>query len=242
MLPTQTQSTLINSSGTDHTSDGLAEEFRRCESEFKSGDETVHFKIAQSILNILSSESSKMKERSEIGIRSGLLERFSERLSSTCPSPLSAILSSVIGVMVTSKVLGRMSSSLIGCSFVNMSSIGSSRQPCRPHLNQKMLGCALSLTSSHLSGSTIRDMNNGGSVLGSNSSFSSLLSSPNTNPEPTITYPNGTSTSCVDDGSVFEFDGRDTIFDEDKHLSSHSQEEEEGRLNTFRIVQSERPL
>ncbi|KAK2951207.1 hypothetical protein BLNAU_13823 [Blattamonas nauphoetae] len=48
-----------------------------------------------------------MKERSEIGIRSGLLERFSERLSSNCPSSLSAILSSVIGVMVTSVSEGR---------------------------------------------------------------------------------------------------------------------------------------
>ncbi|KAK2941974.1 hypothetical protein BLNAU_23127 [Blattamonas nauphoetae] len=47
-----------------------------------------------------------------------------------------------------------------------------------------MLGCVVSLTSSHLSGSTIRDMNTGGSVLCSNSSFSSLLSSPNTDTEP----------------------------------------------------------
>ncbi|KAK2948770.1 hypothetical protein BLNAU_16305 [Blattamonas nauphoetae] len=44
-----------------------------------------------------------------------------------------------------------------------------------------MLGCVVSLTSSHLSGSTIRDVNNGGSVLCSNSSFSSLLPSPDTN-------------------------------------------------------------
>ncbi|KAK2948772.1 hypothetical protein BLNAU_16307 [Blattamonas nauphoetae] len=53
-----------------------------------------------------------------------------------------------------------------------------------------MLGCVVSLTSSHLSGSTIRDVNNGGSVLCSNSSFSSLLSSCNTDPnssEGTIT-------------------------------------------------------
>ncbi|KAK2941947.1 hypothetical protein BLNAU_23129 [Blattamonas nauphoetae] len=85
--------------------------------------------------------------------------------------------------------VGMISSSLIGCSFVNMSSIGSSRQLQLSHLSQKMLGCVVSLTSSHLSGSTIRDVNNGGSVLCSNSSFSSLLSSPNANPSPSIVHP-----------------------------------------------------
>ncbi|KAK2947545.1 hypothetical protein BLNAU_17511 [Blattamonas nauphoetae] len=107
MLPTQTQSNFSITLGTDQTFDGLMEEFRRCESEFKNGDETVPFKIAHSVFNILTSESSKMKERRSIGIRSGLLERFSERLSLDCPSTLSALLSSVIGVMVTSVSEGR---------------------------------------------------------------------------------------------------------------------------------------
>ncbi|KAK2941610.1 hypothetical protein BLNAU_23487 [Blattamonas nauphoetae] len=80
------------------------------------------------------------------------------------------------------KVIGRITSSLIGSSFVNMSSIGSSHQPRLPHLNQKMLGCVVSLSSGHLSGSTIRDVNTVGCVLCSNSSFSSLLSSPNPDP------------------------------------------------------------
>ncbi|KAK2956360.1 hypothetical protein BLNAU_8727 [Blattamonas nauphoetae] len=95
--------------------------------------------------------------------------------------------------------VGMISSSLIGCSFVNMSSIGSPQQPHVPHLNQKMLGCVVSLTSSHLSGSTIRDVNNGGSLLCSNSSFSSFLSSSNidTEEEPTVTYPNGTTAPFV---------------------------------------------
>ncbi|KAK2941949.1 hypothetical protein BLNAU_23131 [Blattamonas nauphoetae] len=71
-------------------------------------------------------------------------------------------------------------------------------------MSQKMLGCVVSLTSSHLSGSTIRDVNNGGSVLCSNSSFSSLLPSPNT--DLSITYPNGTSTHFDDDGTDYYFD------------------------------------
>ncbi|KAK2954331.1 hypothetical protein BLNAU_10663 [Blattamonas nauphoetae] len=55
MLPTQAQSTFINKDGTGHTSDGLMDEFRRFESEFKNGDETVHFNIAHSVINILTS-------------------------------------------------------------------------------------------------------------------------------------------------------------------------------------------
>ncbi|KAK2963076.1 hypothetical protein BLNAU_2099 [Blattamonas nauphoetae] len=105
--------------------------------------------------------------------------------------------------------VGRMSSSLIGCWFVNMSSIRCSHPPRLRHLSQKMLGCVVSLTSSHLSGSTIRDVNTVGCVLCSNSSFSSLLSSPNadpdTNEEPSIILPDGTTPAFVD-GTEFYFD------------------------------------
>ncbi|KAK2956752.1 hypothetical protein BLNAU_8205 [Blattamonas nauphoetae] len=103
--------------------------------------------------------------------------------------------------------VGRLSSSLIGCSFVNMSSIGSSCQPRLPHLSQKMLGCVVSLTSSHLSGSTIRDVNNGGSVLCSNSSFSSLLSSPNTDStQGTVTLPGTSTPEPFEDSKAYSFD------------------------------------
>ncbi|KAK2963056.1 hypothetical protein BLNAU_2079 [Blattamonas nauphoetae] len=82
-----------------------------------------------------------------------------------------------------------------------------------------MLGCVVSLTSSHLSGSTIRDVNTVGSVLCSNSSFSSLLSSsnavtdsstgtvtrPGQDPEPFIDGTNYffNETSSVDPTTVF---------------------------------------
>ncbi|KAK2946776.1 hypothetical protein BLNAU_18306 [Blattamonas nauphoetae] len=104
--------------------------------------------------------------------------------------------------------VGRISSSLLSCSFVNMSSIGSSHQTHLPHLDQKMLGCIMSLTSSHLSGSTIRDMNNGGSVLCSNSSFSSLLSSPNTDTNrspPTAAPPGEFTPETFDDSKDYYF-------------------------------------
>ncbi|KAK2947611.1 hypothetical protein BLNAU_17444 [Blattamonas nauphoetae] len=104
--------------------------------------------------------------------------------------------------------VGKLSSSLIGCWFVNMTSIGSSHSPRLPHLDQKMLGCVVTLTSSHLSGSTIRDVNTVGCVLCSNSSFSSLLSSPNTDPnsneEPSIILPDG-SEEIFEDGKKYSF-------------------------------------
>ncbi|KAK2957323.1 hypothetical protein BLNAU_7701 [Blattamonas nauphoetae] len=105
------------------------------------------------------------------------------------------------------KNIGPISSSLIGCSFVNMSSIGSSRLSHLPHLNQKMLGCVVSLTSSHLSGSTIRDMNNGGSLLSSNSSFSSLLSSPHDNTDSSIILPGGPAQFL--DGTAYSYSAAD---------------------------------
>ncbi|KAK2951500.1 hypothetical protein BLNAU_13522 [Blattamonas nauphoetae] len=69
-----------------------------------------------------------------------------------------------------------------------------------------MLGCVVSLTSSHLSGSTIRDVNTVGCVLCSNSSFSSLLPSPNTdtNAEPSIIL-DGYSTLQYQDGTPYSF-------------------------------------
>ncbi|KAK2956320.1 hypothetical protein BLNAU_8687 [Blattamonas nauphoetae] len=100
--------------------------------------------------------------------------------------------------------VGMISPSLIDCSFVNMSSICSSNQPCLPNLSQKMLGCVVSLTSSHLSGSTIRDMNIGGSFLCSNSSFSFLLPSPHDNTDPSIILPNGSTAEFVD-GTEYSF-------------------------------------
>ncbi|KAK2960721.1 hypothetical protein BLNAU_4376 [Blattamonas nauphoetae] len=101
------------------------------------------------------------------------------------------------------EIVGTISPSLIGCSFVNVSSIGSSRQPQLSHLSQKMLGCVVSLTSSHLSGSTIRDVNNGGSLMCSNSTFSSFLSSPDTNTEPSITLPDGSHPTFAADQSYY---------------------------------------
>ncbi|KAK2952970.1 hypothetical protein BLNAU_12146 [Blattamonas nauphoetae] len=62
MLPTQVQSTISNTDGSGHTSDGLMEEFRRCESEFKNGDETVQHKIALSVFTTISSGITNKNE------------------------------------------------------------------------------------------------------------------------------------------------------------------------------------
>ncbi|KAK2940091.1 hypothetical protein BLNAU_25003 [Blattamonas nauphoetae] len=74
------------------------------------------------------------------------------------------------------------------------------------------MGCVVSLTSSHLSGSTIRDVNIGGSVLCSNCSFSSLLPSPNaecnTGPdssEGTVLLPGSSTPVPFVDGGDYRF-------------------------------------
>ncbi|KAK2955719.1 hypothetical protein BLNAU_9255 [Blattamonas nauphoetae] len=75
-----------------------------------------------------------------------------------------------------------------------------------------MLGCVVSLTSSHLSGSTIRDVNTVGCVLCSNSSFSSLLSSPNAASTPgTVKLPSG-ATETFDNGKLYVIDNTGGIF------------------------------
>ncbi|KAK2955787.1 hypothetical protein BLNAU_9323 [Blattamonas nauphoetae] len=99
-----------------------------------------------------------------------------------------------------------------------------------------MLGCVVSLTSSHLSGSTIRDVNTGGSVLCSNSSFSSLLPSPNSdadsNQSPTPIPADTFTADTYEDGTEYYFSDKSggketsTIFSHcqftgDKYPSTH---------------------
>ncbi|KAK2943589.1 hypothetical protein BLNAU_21469 [Blattamonas nauphoetae] len=55
MFANPTQTILPTTPTPDHTFDGLMEEFRRCESEFKTGDDTVQHKIALSVLTTISS-------------------------------------------------------------------------------------------------------------------------------------------------------------------------------------------
>ncbi|KAK2952960.1 hypothetical protein BLNAU_12136 [Blattamonas nauphoetae] len=55
MFANPTQSSLTTTPASDHTLEGLLEEFRRCKSEFKNGDETVQHKIALSVLTTISS-------------------------------------------------------------------------------------------------------------------------------------------------------------------------------------------
>ncbi|KAK2961975.1 hypothetical protein BLNAU_3031 [Blattamonas nauphoetae] len=101
-----------------------------------------------------------------------------------------------------------------------------------------MLGCVVSLTSSHLSGSTIRDMNTGGSVLCSNSSFSSLLSSPNNDPEPsepTVSPAGDYTQDSVVDGTEYYFDSTSGIESSSTNFSNC-------RFTGDTFYQSARPL
>ncbi|KAK2956672.1 hypothetical protein BLNAU_8306 [Blattamonas nauphoetae] len=101
MLPTLIQQTPADHFAFDSPLEDLMEHFTKCVSEFKSGDDTAKTGIVLSVFTIISYDMSAMKDKSSIGIRSGLLETFSECISQGCPFNLLAILSSVIGLMVT---------------------------------------------------------------------------------------------------------------------------------------------
>ncbi|KAK2955914.1 hypothetical protein BLNAU_9074 [Blattamonas nauphoetae] len=60
----------------------------------------------------------------------------------------------------------------IGISFWNVSSLPGSVPSASPSFRQQMIGSSVWGSNNHLSGSTVRDMNSGGSVLCSNTTFS----------------------------------------------------------------------
>ncbi|KAK2954398.1 hypothetical protein BLNAU_10730 [Blattamonas nauphoetae] len=104
-----------------------------------------------------------------------------------------------------------ISLSLVGNGFTNMTTSTRSLTPSRVNgLTQRMVGCAVCETSSHLCGSTVRDVQLGGSLLCSNTTFSALLASSECNEETagTVQSPNGTTSAFVD-GDTFSFDETD---------------------------------
>ncbi|KAK2953836.1 hypothetical protein BLNAU_11239 [Blattamonas nauphoetae] len=70
---------------------------------------------------------------------------------------------------------------LVSSSFVNVSSLslGSGIPTNQPRLTQKVIGCSMLRSTNHFSGTALRDMNMGGNVLCSNSSFAHCSSSAN---------------------------------------------------------------
>ncbi|KAK2941611.1 hypothetical protein BLNAU_23488 [Blattamonas nauphoetae] len=68
--------------------------------------------------------------------------------------------------------LSGITTSFIGVSFRHVSSLPGSVASASPSFRQQMIGSSVCLSNNHLSGSTVRDMNSGGSVLCSNTTFS----------------------------------------------------------------------
>ncbi|KAK2953838.1 hypothetical protein BLNAU_11241 [Blattamonas nauphoetae] len=70
---------------------------------------------------------------------------------------------------------------LVSSSFVNVSSLslGSGIPTNRPRLTQKVIGCSMLRSTDHFRGTALRDMNMGGNVLCSNSSFAHCSSASN---------------------------------------------------------------
>ncbi|KAK2947684.1 hypothetical protein BLNAU_17354 [Blattamonas nauphoetae] len=100
-----------------------------------------------------------------------------------------------------------LSVSLIENRFQNMSTSRHIPNPIwAAGLTQRMVCCVVSETSSHLTGSTLRDVHFGGSLLCSNTSFSALLSSLDQNDAETgtVDMPDETSHDFVD-GTRYTF-------------------------------------
>ncbi|KAK2956352.1 hypothetical protein BLNAU_8719 [Blattamonas nauphoetae] len=76
--------------------------------------------------------------------------------------------------MDSSRSLGHsgITASFLGISFWNVSSLPGSVPSASSSFRQQMIGSSVCLSNNHLSGSTVRDMNSGGSVLCSNTTFS----------------------------------------------------------------------
>ncbi|KAK2953841.1 hypothetical protein BLNAU_11244 [Blattamonas nauphoetae] len=72
---------------------------------------------------------------------------------------------------------------LVSSSFVNVSSLslGSGIPTNRPRLTQKVIGCSMLRSTDHFRGTALRDMNMGGNVLCSNSSFAHCSSASDQN-------------------------------------------------------------
>ncbi|KAK2954089.1 hypothetical protein BLNAU_10906 [Blattamonas nauphoetae] len=114
---------------------------------------------------------------------------------------------SLRGTPASDGPISALSVSLVENRFQNMST---SRHVPNPiwtaGLTQRMVGCDVSETSSHLTGSTLRDVHFGGSQLCSNTSFSALLSSLDQNDAETgtVDMPDETSHVFVD-GTRYTF-------------------------------------
>ncbi|KAK2955259.1 hypothetical protein BLNAU_9811 [Blattamonas nauphoetae] len=114
---------------------------------------------------------------------------------------------SLRGALASDGPVNALSVSLIENRFQNMSTSRHIPNPIwTAGLTQRMVGCVVSETSSHLTGSTLRDVHFGGSLLCSNTSFSALLSSLDQNDAETgtVDMPDETSHDFVD-GTRYTF-------------------------------------
>ncbi|KAK2942537.1 hypothetical protein BLNAU_22524 [Blattamonas nauphoetae] len=104
--------------------------------------------------------------------------------------------------------LSGITTSLIGISFRNVSSLPGSVATASPSFRQQMIGSSVCLSNNHLSGSTVRDMNSGGSVLCSNTTFSWCRTTSEERPSSSPLHPSSLS-SNDDVFTGLTFDGND---------------------------------
>ncbi|KAK2952592.1 hypothetical protein BLNAU_12420 [Blattamonas nauphoetae] len=97
--------------------------------------------------------------------------------------------------------LSGITTAFIGLSFWNVSSLPGPIASASPSFRQQMIGSSVWGSNNHLSGSTVRDMNSGGSVLCSNTTFSWCRTTSDERPSSSPRHPSSLSSNeeIIDD-------------------------------------------
>ncbi|KAK2948631.1 hypothetical protein BLNAU_16450 [Blattamonas nauphoetae] len=100
-----------------------------------------------------------------------------------------------------------ITTAFVGISFWNVSSLPGSVASASPSFRQQMIGSSVWGSNNHLSGSTVRDMNSGGSVLCSNTTFSWCSTTSEERPSSSQRHPSSLSSNAKYEHTTF--DGND---------------------------------
>ncbi|KAK2944691.1 hypothetical protein BLNAU_20384 [Blattamonas nauphoetae] len=103
-----------------------------------------------------------------------------------------------------------ITTSFIGISFRNVSSLPGSVPSASPSFRQQMIGSSVWGSNNHLSGSTVRDMNSGGSLLCSNTTFIWCSTTSEERPFSSQPHPSSPSSNTVFDHDTYDGELGDT--------------------------------
>ncbi|KAK2960261.1 hypothetical protein BLNAU_4814 [Blattamonas nauphoetae] len=103
-----------------------------------------------------------------------------------------------------------ITTAFIGISFRNVSSLPGSIPSASPSFRQQMIGSSIWGSNNHLSGSTVRDMNSGGCLLCSNTTFSWCSTTSDDRPSSSPLHPSSLSSNAVFENDTYDGELGDT--------------------------------